>query len=81
MAESNIPRRNWTEIEPAEAAKLSREELEQIDRPTNEIGETCPWPWEPQQLGGAPMGQYHCSYCGGMEIAGLPHSDWREEQR
>lgn len=69
--------RSWTDVDPAEAAKMSREELEQIDRPTNEMGETCPWPWEPQQLGGAPMGQYHCGYCGGMQIAGVPHADWR----
>ena len=44
--------------------------------PINELGMECPWPWEPQQLGGAPMGQYHCGYCGGMQLAGIPHSDW-----
>jgi hypothetical protein len=70
--------RPWTEISPDAAAKLSLEDLKQVDRPTNELGETCPWPWEPQQLGGAPMGQFHCSYCGGMQIAGLPHVDWRD---
>lgn len=72
-------RKNWSDIEPAEAAKLSRDELERVDRPTNENGETCPWPWEPQQLAGAPLGQFHCSYCGGMQVAGLPHLDHRGE--
>jgi hypothetical protein len=40
-------------------------------------GEECPWPWEPQQLAGAPMGQYHCGYCGEMCIAGMEHTDYR----
>lgn len=44
--------------------------------PMNEIGERCPWPFEPLFLVGAPMGQYHCGYCGGMQIAGTPHLDW-----
>lgn len=58
---------------------MIKADLEQIDRPTNENGETCPWPWDPQQLVGAPLGQYHCPYCGGMQIAGVPHADWRED--
>jgi hypothetical protein len=29
-------------------------------------------------LVGVPMGQYHCSYCGAMVIAGIPHLDYRE---
>lgn len=37
----------------------------------------CPWPWEPQQLVGAPLGQYHCGYCGTMVVAGVPHFDHR----
>ena len=73
------PLRSWRDVTPEEAALLTKEQLELIDRPTNEVGETCPWPWDPQQLEGAPLGQYHCSYCLGMQIAGLPHADWRED--
>ena len=50
-----------------------------IEGPMNELGERCPWPWEPQQLKGAPMGQYHCSYCGGMNVAGVAHIEWTQE--
>lgn len=74
-----MDKRSWQDVEPPEAAKMTLEELEQIDRPTNEMDEICPWPWEPQQLGGAPLGQYHCRYCGGMQMAGLPHADWRND--
>lgn len=49
-----------------------------IEGPMNELGERCPWPWEPQQLKGAPMGQYHCSYCGGMNVAGVSHVEWTQ---
>lgn len=47
--------------------------------PRNELGEECPNPIEPLLLAGAPMGQYHCNYCGGMQLAGTPHMDWRPE--
>lgn len=69
---------NWFEIEPKDALDivLPRDD---IIGPINELGEPCPWPWDPQQLAGAPMGQYHCPYCGGMQMAGLPHLDWSEE--
>jgi hypothetical protein len=74
-------RRNWREVEPEEASKLTKEELDLIDRPANETGETCPWPWDPQQLEKAPLGrQYHCPYCGAMVIAGRPHIDYGEER-
>lgn len=46
--------------------------------PMNEVGEECPFPLDPPQLLGAPMGQYHCPYCGGMQVAGVPHLDWSE---
>lgn len=52
-----------------------------ITAPLNEAGERCPWPWEPQQLVGAPMGQYHCPYCGAMVMAGLEHIDYAEALR
>lgn len=44
--------------------------------PTNELGEACPYPLDPLQRVGQPLGQYHCPYCGGMQIAGIPHIDW-----
>lgn len=77
----------WSDIEPADATKivLARPEHElpadvavrlDIAAPHNENGERCPWPWEPQQLAGAPLGQYHCPYCGAMVIAGVPHIDY-----
>lgn len=67
--------RHWSTIAPAEAAdiELPRDD---IIGPVNEEGEPCPWPWDPQQLLGAPIGQYHCPYCGGMQVAGIPHLDW-----
>jgi hypothetical protein len=68
---------HWTEIAPKDAVDL-RLPQSGIVGPLNEAGEPCPWPWEPQQLAGAPMGQYHCPYCGAMVLAGAPHVDYRE---
>jgi hypothetical protein len=46
--------------------------------PLNFDGEPCPFPLDPLLLPvGAPLGQYHCPYCGDMILAGLPHGDWR----
>jgi hypothetical protein len=70
--------KHWSEIEPADAVDLALP-AEGIEGPINEVGELCPWPWEPQQLGGAPIGQYHCPYCGGMVMAGMMHPDWSGE--
>lgn len=30
-------------------------------------------PERPERLRGAPIGMYHCPYCGAMVLAGLPH--------
>jgi hypothetical protein len=70
----------WTDFTPEQAAeqKLNLAVRPDIEAPLNEMGERCPWPWEPQQLGGAPMGQYHCPYCGAMVMAGIPHIDYRD---
>jgi hypothetical protein len=70
--------RHWSDITPADAAGiiLPRED---IIGPVNEAGEPCPWPWEPQELVGVPLGQYHCSYCLAMVIAGLPHVDYTDD--
>ncbi len=70
--------RHWTEIEPVNATDLELTEGGDIIGPRNEEGEVCPWPWEPQQLKGVPLGQYHCQFCGAMVIAGTPHVDYTE---
>jgi hypothetical protein len=69
---------SWRDISPAMALNLDLSKDLSIDAPLNENGERCPWPWDPEQLLGAPLGQYHCPYCGAMCIAGLPHIDYRE---
>lgn len=50
--------------------------------PINEMGEECPYPLDPAQWIGVPvaLGQYHCPYCGGMVIAGVPHLRWNDTQ-
>lgn len=68
---------HWYSIRPADAEQLNLAERLDIEAPLNEAGERCPWPWDPQQLRGVPMGQYHCPYCGAMVLAGLPHLDYR----
>lgn len=71
--------RRWQDIAPADAVALDLSTDLTVTAPLNEAGERCPWPWEPQQLVDAPLGQYHCSYCGAMCIAGVPHPDYGEE--
>lgn len=44
------------------------------------------WPClgKPEDFAGAPMGMYHCEFCGEMQLAGVPHlspqfpSQWEE---
>jgi hypothetical protein len=67
----------WYEIEPRDAVNICLP-VEEILGPLNELGEPCPWPWAPIQLVGAPLGQYHCPYCGAMVLAGQHHVDYRE---
>ncbi len=67
----------WSDIEPKDAVDIVLPQTG-IKGPINSEGEPCPWPWEPQQLVGVPLGQYHCNYCGEMEVAGMPHSDWSD---
>ena len=71
--------RRWTDIAPEDAhdVLLPRDD---IIGPVNELGEPCPWPWEPIRLRGQPIGQFHCPYCGAMVIAGLNHIDYREQE-
>lgn len=70
--------KRWTEIEPKDAVAIRLPHPE-IVGPLNELGEPCPWPWDPPQLAGAPLGQYHCPYCGAMVMAGVDHIDYRDE--
>ncbi len=70
---------SWTDIDPADAKGLDLSKRLDITAPLNEEGERCPWPWEPQQLLGAPIGQYHCDYCGAMVLAGMPHLDYADD--
>lgn len=73
----DTPGRWWHEITPADAVNISLPAAGIIG-PLTEDGSESPWPWEPQQLVGVPMGQYHCPYCGEMCIAGVPHPDARD---
>jgi hypothetical protein len=66
----------WQDIAPADAADINLESRTDITAPLNENGERCPWPWDPQRLDGAPIGQYHCPYCDAMCIAGMEHIDY-----
>ena len=71
--------RRWQDIAPADAVNIDLSKDMTITAPLNESGERCAWPWDPQQLGGAPLGQYHCKYCGAMVMAGIEHIDYRED--
>lgn len=70
--------RTWRDLRPEDMTKTALP-FEGIEGPMNELGERCPWPWDPQQLLGAPLGQYHCPYCGGMQVAGMEHADFTED--
>lgn len=74
----DIVTRSWRDIAPADAVDLDLSKDLTVDAPLNEAGERCPWPWDPQQLKGVPLGQYHCPHCLAMCVAGLPHPDYRE---
>lgn len=66
----------WQDITPKDAADIDLDMRPDITAPLNELGERCPWPWDPQQRAGQPMGQYHCPYCGAMVLAGVEHLDY-----
>lgn len=68
-------KRPWSEITPKDARTIELPNPE-IWGPLTEYGGECPWPWQPQQLAGVPMGQYRCKYCNAMCIAGMPHMDY-----
>jgi hypothetical protein len=75
-----IPLINWYDIAPADAVDLNLSVRLDITAPRNEVGERCPWPWEPEQLVGAPIGQFHCQWCGAMVLAGMRHIDYGSGQ-
>lgn len=66
----------WQDIEPKDAVDISLTARLDITAPLNEVGERCPWPWDPQQLKNVPLGQYRCGYCGAMCVAGMEHPDY-----
>ena len=66
----------WTDFSPEDAKELDLSVRLDITAPLNEMGERCPWPWDPQQLKGMPIGMYHCGYCGAMVLAGVYHLDY-----
>lgn len=68
-------KRPWHEFEPHDVRDTVLPN-DTIQGPYNEQGEECPWPWDPIQLKGAPMGQYRCPYCTAMCIAGAEHFDY-----
>ncbi len=70
--------KRWQDITPAEAVGINLTERLDITAPINENGERCPWPWDPQQLTGAPMGMFHCAFCGAMVLAGVEHTDYAD---
>lgn len=67
----------WYDIAPADAVDLDLSKQLDIDAPLTMDGRRCPWPWEPQQLVGVPIGQFHCRYCGEIVVAGVPHLDYQ----
>lgn len=72
--------RRWQDVSIEEAVDIDLRERLDITAPLTQEGKRCPWPWDPQQLVGVPLGQYHCPYCGEMVIAGMDHIDYREEE-
>lgn len=72
--------KRWQSIPPADAVNIDLSQRMDITAPLNDVGERCPWPWEPQQLVDAGMGMYHCRYCGAMVLAGVEHIDYREDR-
>jgi hypothetical protein len=71
-------KRPWQSVPLEEASGLQLPHPE-IQGPINSMGQECPWPWDPQQLKGAPLGMYHCPYCGDMVMAGMDHVDYKDD--
>ncbi len=70
------PPLRWQDIAPKDAVDIDCTTRPDLNPPRNEEGSACPWPWDPQQLKGAPLGQYHCPYCGAGVVAGIEHPDY-----
>lgn len=77
----------WQDIAPVDAVNIklpfTKPDGTVIEGPVADGYEDtprCPWPWDPQQLVDAPLGQYHCPYCGSMVMAGMEHIDYEETE-
>lgn len=80
MSSSSQPEpQRWQDITPRDAVHIDLSVRLDITAPRNELGERCPWPWEPQQMTDVPLGQYHCGACGAMVVAGQPHLDYSDD--
>jgi hypothetical protein len=66
----------WQDADPKDVVEVRLPDEAYTAPPTNEMGEQCPWPWDPIQLKFAPIGQYRCPYCGAMVVAGIDHIDY-----
>ncbi len=66
---------HFSKIDPQDAMGLVLP-MQGVQGPINELGDPCPWPWDPIQLKGAPIGMYHCPYCLSMVMAGMDHLDY-----
>jgi hypothetical protein len=70
---------NWRDIDPADATGIDCSERPDIIAPLNELGQRCPWPWEPQQRQRPESedGRYYpCPFCGACVEAAEPHIDY-----
>lgn len=80
-----VEQRHWTELTPAQAAAEFGDNPDgligsDVILPLTQDGQECPFPYDPEQLIGQPLGQYHCPYCGDMVVAGVPHVDYRGQE-
>lgn len=70
-----MAKKMWHEIKPEDALLILLPHPD-IQGPLTSTGAVCPWPWEPQQFAGQPIGMFHCGHCGEMVAAGVPHTDY-----
>lgn len=71
---------HWRQVSAKLAARIPLTTiLTDVVRPLGEDGLPCLFPWEAELQAGRPLGQYHCSHCGSMVTAGVPHPDYAED--
>ncbi len=73
-----MAKRRWQDIDPGkEPHPLPHDG---IHGPKNEIGQECPWPWQPQYAStDMPIASFYCHDCGAEVVAGFYHPDYSEE--